>query len=136
MAKALTNGVVPMGAVACSDTIYETITSAAPESAIELFHGYTYSGCPVAAAAGLATRDIFEQHVTARQDAHQQQVDRFLSAADHLPETRAKRADCRTPISSHTFLAGGLARTRASLTRGRSADHSTQGMNRTFASAT
>ncbi|MEE9209133.1 MAG: aminotransferase class III-fold pyridoxal phosphate-dependent enzyme, partial [Kiloniellales bacterium] len=34
---------------------------AAPEQAIELFHGYTYSGCPVAAAAGLATRDIFER---------------------------------------------------------------------------
>ena len=61
MAKALTNGVVPMGAVACSDRIYETITGAAPETAIELFHGYTYSGCPVAAAAGLATRDIFER---------------------------------------------------------------------------
>ncbi len=61
MAKALTNGVVPMGAVACSDRIYEAITGAAPETAIELFHGYTYSGCPVAAAAGLATRDIFER---------------------------------------------------------------------------
>lgn len=61
IAKALTNGVVPMGAVACSNKIYETITEAAPESAIELFHGYTYSGCPVASAAGLATRDIFEQ---------------------------------------------------------------------------
>ncbi|RMD62139.1 MAG: aspartate aminotransferase family protein [Alphaproteobacteria bacterium] len=60
MAKALTNGVVPMGAVAVSDRIYETITGAAPESAIELFHGYTYSGCPVATAAGLATRDIFD----------------------------------------------------------------------------
>ncbi len=61
MAKALTNGVVPMGAVACAEKIYDTITSAAPEAAIELFHGYTYSGCPVASAAGLATRDIFEK---------------------------------------------------------------------------
>ena len=61
LAKALTNGVVPMGAVVCSDKIYDTITAAAPEMAIELFHGYTYSGCPVASAAGLATRDIFEQ---------------------------------------------------------------------------
>jgi len=61
MAKALTNGVVPMGAAACSEEIYETITSAAPDMAIELFHGYTYSGCPVASAAGLATRDIFEK---------------------------------------------------------------------------
>ena len=61
MAKALTNGVVPMGAVACSDQIHVAITGAAPEQAIELFHGYTYSGCPVAAAAALATRDIFER---------------------------------------------------------------------------
>ncbi len=61
MAKALTNGVVPMGAVACSDKIYETITGAAPEAAIELFHGYTYSGCPVAATAGIVTRDIFKE---------------------------------------------------------------------------
>ncbi|MEE8189362.1 MAG: aspartate aminotransferase family protein [Kiloniellales bacterium] len=61
MAKALTNGVVPMGAVACSDKIYETITDAAPENAVELFHGYTYSGCPVAATAGIVTRDIFQE---------------------------------------------------------------------------
>ncbi len=61
MAKALTNGVVPMGAVACSDKIYETITGAVPETAIELFHGYTYSGCPAAATAGIATRDIFKE---------------------------------------------------------------------------
>ena len=61
MAKALTNGVVPMGAVAVRDKIYETITNAAPETAIELFHGYTYSGCPVAAAAAVVTRDIFEK---------------------------------------------------------------------------
>jgi beta-alanine--pyruvate transaminase len=61
MAKALTNGVVPMGAVAVSDRIYETITGAVPETSIELFHGYTYSGCPVASTAALATRDIFER---------------------------------------------------------------------------
>ncbi len=61
MAKALTNGVVPMGAVAVSDKVYETVTEAAPENAVELFHGYTYSGCPVASAAALATRDIFAQ---------------------------------------------------------------------------
>ena len=60
MAKALTNGVVPMGAVACREHVYETIVEATPEGAVELFHGYTYSGCPVASAAALATRDIFD----------------------------------------------------------------------------
>ena len=59
MAKALTNGAIPMGAVAVRDAIHETITDAAPENAIEFFHGYTYSGHPAACAAGLATlRDL------------------------------------------------------------------------------
>ena len=60
MAKALTNGAIPMGAVAATDEIYETITNAAPENAIEFFHGYTYSGHPAACAAGLATLQIYE----------------------------------------------------------------------------
>ncbi|TWT34416.1 Omega-amino acid--pyruvate aminotransferase [Blastopirellula retiformator] len=61
MAKALTNGSMPMGAVAASTSIYDTITSAAPEGTIEFFHGYTYSGHPVVAAAALATLNIFEK---------------------------------------------------------------------------
>ena len=61
MAKALTNGAQPMGAVAVKDEIYETITDAAPENAIEFFHGYTYSGHPAACAAGNVTQDIFQR---------------------------------------------------------------------------
>ena len=61
MAKATTNGVVPMGVVAVRDGIYDSIVNAAPEGAIELFHGYTYSGIPVAVAAALAVQDIFEK---------------------------------------------------------------------------
>jgi beta-alanine--pyruvate transaminase len=61
MAKAITNGAIPMGAVAARDEIYETITGAAPEGAIEFFHGYTYSGHPAACAAGLATLGIYER---------------------------------------------------------------------------
>ncbi|MCW2309912.1 aspartate aminotransferase family protein [Rhodobium gokarnense] len=60
MAKALTNGAQPMGAVAVSDKVYDTIVDAAPENAIEFFHGYTYSGHPAACAAGIATLDIYE----------------------------------------------------------------------------
>jgi len=59
MAKALTNGCQPMGAVAVSDEVYDTVTNAAPENAIEFFHGYTYSGHPAACAAGNATQAIF-----------------------------------------------------------------------------
>ncbi len=61
MAKATTNGIVPMGVVAVKEEIYDTIVNAAPEGVIELFHGYTYSGIPVAVAAALAVQDIFEK---------------------------------------------------------------------------
>ena len=61
MAKALTNGAQPMGAVAVSKNIYDTICGPAPAEAIELFHGYTYSAHPAACAAGLAVLDIYEK---------------------------------------------------------------------------
>jgi beta-alanine--pyruvate transaminase len=61
VAKALTNGAVPMGAVVVRDEIYERITASAPEDAIEFFHGYTYSAHPLACAAGLATQRIFRE---------------------------------------------------------------------------
>jgi beta-alanine--pyruvate transaminase len=60
MAKALTNGAQPMGAVAVRDSIYRTIVDAAPDGAPEFFHGYTYSAHPAACAAGLATLKIYE----------------------------------------------------------------------------
>ena len=58
LAKGLTNGAVPMGAVIVRHELYET-TIAATERGIELFHGYTYSGHPLAAAAGIATLDLY-----------------------------------------------------------------------------
>jgi len=61
MAKALTNGAIPMGAVAVRDDIYETIIEAAPAGTVELFHGYTYSAHPAACAAGLAALEIYEK---------------------------------------------------------------------------
>ena len=61
MAKATTNGVVPMGVVACNDFIYDAVMDASPTGAVELFHGYTYSGIPVAVAAALAVQEIFEK---------------------------------------------------------------------------
>jgi beta-alanine--pyruvate transaminase len=60
-AKALTNGTVPMGAVFVQDHVHDAFMTG-PEAAIEFFHGYTYSGHPVACAAGLATLDIYENH--------------------------------------------------------------------------
>lgn len=61
MAKATTNGIVPMGAVACKEEIYDAVMDASPKGAVELFHGYTYSGIPIAVAAALAVQDIFEK---------------------------------------------------------------------------
>jgi len=58
-AKGLTNGVVPMGAVLVSRKVHDALMSG-PEEQIELFHGYTYSGHPIACAAGIATLEIYE----------------------------------------------------------------------------
>lgn len=57
-AKGLTSGTVPMGAVLAKGDIYDTFMTG-PEGAIEFFHGYTYSGHPLAAAAGCATIDVY-----------------------------------------------------------------------------
>ena len=59
-AKGLTNGAIPMGAVLVAEDIQDALMQGPPEQ-IEFFHGYTYSGHPVAAAAALATLDIYEK---------------------------------------------------------------------------
>ncbi|HMK71874.1 MAG TPA: aminotransferase class III-fold pyridoxal phosphate-dependent enzyme, partial [Myxococcaceae bacterium] len=61
VAKGITNGAVPMGAVVVRKGIYETVVNAAAESGIEFFHGYTYSGHPLACAAGLATLELYRR---------------------------------------------------------------------------
>jgi beta-alanine--pyruvate transaminase len=58
IAKGITNAAVPMGAVCVRHAIYDAVVSNAA-AGIELFHGYTYSGHPLAAAAGLATLDVY-----------------------------------------------------------------------------
>ncbi len=62
-AKGLTNGVIPMGAVLVRDHVHEAFMHG-PAHLIELFHGYTYSGHPVAAAAGIATLQVYRQEGT------------------------------------------------------------------------
>jgi beta-alanine--pyruvate transaminase len=57
-AKGLTNGAIPMGAVFAHRKVYDAFMQG-PESAIELFHGYTYSAHPAACAAALATLDVY-----------------------------------------------------------------------------
>ncbi len=80
MAKGLTNGVVPMGAVAVRREIHDAFMhGSASGAAIDLFHGYTYSGHPTACAAGLAALDIFER-------------DGLLTRARELDDHWAERA--------------------------------------------
>ncbi len=59
MAKAINNASIPMSAVAAKREIHDTIVNAGAANAIELFHGYTYSAHPTAAAACIATQDIY-----------------------------------------------------------------------------
>ncbi|MDI1269332.1 MAG: aminotransferase class III-fold pyridoxal phosphate-dependent enzyme [Polaromonas sp.] len=63
-AKCVTNGVIPLGGVICTDRIYNTMMEAnadSPAHAVEFFHGYTYSGHPVACAAAIATLGLFKE---------------------------------------------------------------------------
>ncbi len=76
-AKALTNGAVPMGAVAVKREIHDAFMSNSPANAIELPHGYTYTAHPVACAAAIATNDIF---------AKDKLVDRAAGLSGHFEQ--------------------------------------------------
>lgn len=82
-AKGLTNGVVPMGAVLVRDEIHEALMTG-PDHAIELFHGYTYSGHPLAVAAGLATLEVYEEEGLFSQAQALESV--FEAAIHHLAD--------------------------------------------------
>ncbi|HWZ62829.1 MAG TPA: aminotransferase class III-fold pyridoxal phosphate-dependent enzyme [Steroidobacteraceae bacterium] len=84
MAKALTNGAQPMGAVAVHADIYRTILDASPAGVPEFFHGYTYSAHPAACAAGLATLEIYrKENLFARgRDLSGYFLDKMFALAD------------------------------------------------------
>ncbi|MEM7026555.1 MAG: aminotransferase class III-fold pyridoxal phosphate-dependent enzyme, partial [Pseudomonadota bacterium] len=85
MAKGLTSAHVPMGAVVVRDSIYEAFMKG-PEHVIELFHGYTYSGHPVAAAAGIATVDTYrDENIFARARELEPYFEDALHACRDLP---------------------------------------------------
>jgi beta-alanine--pyruvate transaminase len=91
MAKGLTSAHIPMGAVAAKDEIYQTFMKG-PEHVIELFHGYTYSGHPVAAAAGIATLEAYkEEGVFEQVRANEQHFEDRIHACRDLPHV----IDCR-----------------------------------------
>ncbi|PZU51256.1 MAG: aspartate aminotransferase family protein [Sphingomonas sp.] len=90
-AKGLTNGAVPMGAVFTSRAVHDAMMTG-PEELIELFHGYTYSGHPVACAAGLATLGIYRREglLTRAGELEQHWRDTMLTlrASRHVTDIR------------------------------------------------
>jgi len=78
-AKGITNGVIPMGGVITTNAIYNAFQQK-NDWQIELFHGYTYSGHPVAAAAALATLDIYRDDSLFERGL---QIEKWLEEAVH-----------------------------------------------------
>ena len=101
LAKGLTNGSVPMGAVVASANIYQAFMETdAPEYLVEFPHGYTYSGHPVACAAGLAALEIFEREKLA---------DRVRDLAPHFEDALHGLRGARHITDIRNFgLAGAL----------------------------
>jgi beta-alanine--pyruvate transaminase len=90
-AKGLTNGVIPMGAVLVRDEVYDSFMQG-PGQMIELFHGYTYSGHPVAAAAGLATLEVYREESTF---AQARELESHFEQAIHSLDDHPKVMDVR-----------------------------------------
>ncbi len=93
VAKGLTSGVVPAGAVFVRKHIYDAFMDGAQdENAIELFHGYTYSGHPLAMAAGLATMDVYAEEGLFERAAdlsgHWEEAVHSLKDLAHVIDTR------------------------------------------------
>lgn len=87
-AKGLTNGVIPMGGVLTAGAIHDAFMTG-PEHLIELFHGYTYSGNPIAAAAGLATLETYREEGL---------FERAAELAPYWQEALHSLRDCRHVI--------------------------------------
>ncbi len=90
-AKGLTNGVIPMGAVLVREEIYDAFMHG-PDNMIELFHGYTYSGHPVAAAAGLACLEIYREEGTFQQS---RELEGHFEESIHSLDDHPKVSDVR-----------------------------------------
>lgn len=93
IAKQVTNGAIPMGAVVASSEIYNTFMyQASPEYAVEFAHGYTYSAHPVACAAALATLDLLEKENLVEQSAelapHFEEAIHGLKGSRHIVDIR------------------------------------------------
>lgn len=93
VAKQITNGAIPMGAVIATSEIYDTFMyQASPDHAVEFTHGYTYSAHPVACAAALATLELLEKENLIQQSAdlapHLEKAIHGLKGAKHVVDIR------------------------------------------------
>ena len=101
VAKQLTNGAVPMGAVIVDQSIYDCFMATdAPEYALELPHGYTYSAHPLACAAGLASLETLE---------NENMIARVAELAPYFEESLHSLANSPNVVDIRNFgLAGGI----------------------------
>ena len=111
-AKGLTNACVPMGAVFCDRAIYDDMMKG-PEATIELFHGYTYSGHPIACAAGMATLDIYAREGLltrgAALAAHWQKAFHSLRDCPHVIDIRTIGVMAAVELAPRADAAGARA---------------------------
>jgi hypothetical protein len=98
MAKGLTNAAVPMGGVAVSRDVYDTIVKGTP-GGIEFMHGYTYSGHPLASAAALATIDL---HIREDLPGRVREIEPYWEEAVHSMRSASNVVDIR----NHGLIAG------------------------------
>ncbi len=112
-AKAVTNGVVPLGGTIVHQAVYDALMRG-PEQTIELFHGYTYSGHPLACAAGLATLDVLESDGLIERSAQLSQVleDAMHSLCDepHVVDIRNFGLAAAVELGSRDGQPGARAR--------------------------
>ncbi len=92
IAKGVTNGAVPMGAAIASGQIHDSIVSGPDQ--IELFHGYTYSGHPLAAAAAMATLDVYRDEAV---------FDNVRSLRDTFEDCAHELTNCRNVIDIRNY---------------------------------
>jgi beta-alanine--pyruvate transaminase len=91
-AKGLTNAAVPMGAVIAKQSIHDVFMQSAPENSIEFYHGYTYSGHPLACAAAIATMQVYNDEKlfdrAASMSAEFEQAAHSLKGLPHVKDIR------------------------------------------------
>ena len=111
-AKGLTNGTIPMGAVFVDDSIHAAFMQG-PGQGIELYHGYTYSGHPVAAAAGLATLLIYEQENLFERaielESYWEEAAHSLGGLEHIIDIRNQGLVAGIELSSRDGKPGARA---------------------------